>query len=377
MSKRRLNFRVAALALATGLLMASAQASAQKPEVSAARSGESSRKPSGTTRMEPFIEADAIAIGKWLVAQKLQALTKTQKVPAAQKPAEKAKAASGPVASRNAASSSTPSARPPAPERRPMAPINAPAPPAPSEGLTIDNALEMRVALIKAADFVAIATSNDGAIVSLDGEGLKGLAANQSYSAMLSGGGLAVDGEAMPGAVWVQSNGGYVAVGNRWYRGRVLLLLRPSGILAVNYVMLNEYLYSVVGAEMSPSWPLESLKAQAVAARSYALVHNVRHSGRDYDLDDTTRYQAYRGIATETNTTQAAVQATAGEFISHEGGIVESLYAATQDIVNDAHSGFGMSQTGALDLSQQGYQYHEILGFYYPQTAVGRLDISE
>ena len=68
-------------------------------------------------------------------------------------------------------------------------------------------------------------------------------------------------------------------------------------------------------AKLYVHWPLEALKAQAVAARSYALTHHVRHANRAYDLDNTQRYQAYLGIAKETNTTQAAVAATTGEFI--------------------------------------------------------------
>ena len=126
---------------------------------------------------------------------------------------------------------------------------------------------------------------------------------------------------------------------------------------------------------MSPGWAIESLKAQAVAARSYALTHNIRPASEDYfDLDNTQRFQAYKGIGREASTTQAAVQATAGEFISHEGGIVESLYAASQAIVDDAHSGAGMSQLGAKDLAEQGYSYQEILAHYYPGTALGRIE---
>ncbi|MEO0540313.1 MAG: SpoIID/LytB domain-containing protein [Cyanobacteria bacterium P01_A01_bin.105] len=328
--------------------------------------------------IEPFIKADAIALGKWLVMQKLKTLTR-----AAVAPTPPTTASTDGSLSQSATSPATTSLgeagnnRPlPAAERQPALVPAAPQPPAPSDSLTIDAALEMRVALVRDARSVTIAASNGGAVVSLEGEGLKRLAPNQAYRASDQGN-LTLDGDTLPGAVWVQGQGGVVAVGDRWYRGRVLLLLRENGILVVNYVMLQEYLYSVVGAEMSASWPIESLKAQAVAARSYALVHNVRHSGREYDLDDTTRYQAYKGVMTETNTTQAAVHQTAGEFISHNGGIVESLYAATQDIVNNAHSGFGMSQMGALDLSRQGYRYNEILAVYYPQTAVGRIDIGE
>ncbi|NJM57326.1 MAG: SpoIID/LytB domain-containing protein, partial [Synechococcales cyanobacterium RU_4_20] len=55
------------------------------------------------------------------------------------------------------------------------------------------------------------------------------------------------------------------------------------------------------------------------------------------------------------------------------GGIVESLYAASDEIVMEAFKGGGMSQTGARDLSQQGYNYLQILGYYYPKTSLGRL----
>jgi peptidoglycan hydrolase-like amidase len=310
------------------------------------------------------------------MSQKLKALSLN---PSPQKTTQGAKAAkpeqsdSAQQSARPAAAQTSTAQSRPAPGKR----AAAPRPPAASGKLTIDAALEMRVALVKDAASVVVATSNGGRVVSLEGQVLQTLGSGQGYQADISSGGLRLQGRSVPGAVWVQPDNGYVAVGDRWYRGQVLLLLRENGILAVNYVLLQDYLYSVVGAEMSASWPIEALKAQAVAARSYAMVHSVRWANRDYDLDNTPRYQAYGGLAKEANTTQAAVHATAGEFISHQGGIVESLYAATQDIVNDAHRGFGMSQTGALDLARQGYPYHEILGYYYPQTAIGRLDVSE
>ncbi|PZO59255.1 MAG: stage II sporulation protein, partial [Phormidesmis priestleyi] len=64
----------------------------------------------------------------------------------------------------------------------------------------------------------------------------------------------------------------------------------------------------------------------------------------------------------------------AREFISRDGGIVGSLYAASQAIVDDAHGGSGMSQLGARDLAAQGHSYTDILGYYYPGTALGRLE---
>ncbi len=264
---------------------------------------------------------------------------------------------------------------------QPAEQAKAAAPPAPQvapvqfTGNTVDTVLEMRVAVAKDVEAIAFATSNGGVITDLDGNALKSLTAETTSLATI-GNGISVDGASLPTAFWVYpENGAYVAVGNTWYRGRVLVALRDRGLIAVNYVLLGDYLYSVVGSEMSASWSLEALKAQAVAARSYALTHNIHPASEAYfDLDNTPRFQAYTGISREANTTQAAVQATAGEFISHQGGIVESLYAASQAIVDSAHSGSGMSQLGARDMADQGYGYMEILGYYYPGTALGRLE---
>ena len=252
----------------------------------------------------------------------------------------------------------------------------APAPKAAFTGTTIDSVLEMRVAVAKDVSAIGFATSSSGTVTDLAGNVLKSLPAETASLASISNG-LTIDGKPVSGGVfWIYpEDGGYVAIGDSWYRGRVLVALRDRGLIAVNYVLLGDYLYSVVGSEMSPDWSIESLKAQAVAARSYALTHNINPASEAYfDLDNTPRFQAYRGISREANTTQAAVQATSGEFISHEGGIVESLYAASQDIVDDAHSGSGMSQLGAKDLAEQGYGYAEILAHYYPGTALGRIE---
>ena len=146
-------------------------------------------------------------------------------------------------------------------------------------------------------------------------------------------------------------------------------------ILAINYVDLEQYLASVVGSEIIASAPLAALKAQAIAARSYALVHLARSASSLYDLGASQRWQVYKGLNTEYNTTQAAVSETAGQVLSYQGGIVESTYAATEEIIAKAHGGRGMSQEGAVDLAEQGYGYQQILAVYYPGAEVARLEL--
>lgn len=278
---------------------------------------------------------------------------------------------------------STASAAPAAPSASPRANRSLPQPPTPPRpatnaafdpAKTIDTNLEMRVAVAKGVSSLEVATSNDGYLMDLNGQGFCNLPAQQSMVLRPQGGGLGYGGCQLTNTVWLEpGEGGYVYVGDKWFKGRVLLMVNGATLTAVNFVLMHDYLSSVVGSEMYVTWPLEALKAQAVAARSYALVHHVRHASRPYDLDNTQRYQAYLGIAKETNTTQAAVAATTGEFISYNGGIVESLYAASDAIVQSAHRGRGMSQTGAMELARQGYGYTEILGNYYPNTSLSRL----
>ena len=131
----------------------------------------------------------------------------------------------------------------------------------------------------------------------------------------------------------------------------------------------------VVGAEMPSAWNEEALKAQAVAARSYGLVHLIRPASSDWNLGDTTRWQAYAGQASSTARTRKAAEATRGLVLSHQGGLVESLYAATQAIVDEAHSHLGasMSQHGAQKLAQQGLTYNQILDRYYNGASLARI----
>lgn len=332
----------------------------------------------GKLPLQPWLQSDTLSVNPWIIYRQAEAFVGST---AAQPSSPAAQPGATKVGSATQNSTSTKDTAPTASgATAPTAPIvkSAAAPPPPSSGsLTIDAVLEMRVALTRDVSTVSLAASTGGVITDLDGNTLRSLSAQSGYTATIGSQGIAIDGATLPTAVWVYPNeGGYLAIGNSWYRGRLLLAIRETGLIAVNHVLLRDYLYSVVGSEMSPSWSIEALKAQAIAARSYALTHNIRPASNDYyDLDNTPRFQAYGGVDKEANTTQTAVNETSGEFISQAGGIVESLYAASQDIVNTAHGGRGMSQLDALKFAEQGYQYADILAYYYPGTALARLEM--
>jgi stage II sporulation protein D len=127
--------------------------------------------------------------------------------------------------------------------------------------------------------------------------------------------------EFRPGATALALNG-------RGYRGSLRVLkLGPAKVRIVNVVDLDLYLRGVVPSEMPKSWALEALKAQAVAARSYALAH--LHSGSGFDLYPDTRDQVYLGIPHEAPSTTAAVNATAGQVVLYKGKVANTYFFST------------------------------------------------
>ncbi len=123
-------------------------------------------------------------------------------------------------------------------------------------------------------------------------------------------------------------------LGDRSYRGRIEIgrYGGKSSLTAVNVVPLEEYLYGVVPCEMPASWHTEALKAQAVCARSYALIKAGYHAETDikrgFRMVDTVQSQVYGGISYEHPRSTAAVNATKGETLCYENRTVTGYYFA-------------------------------------------------
>ena len=101
----------------------------------------------------------------------------------------------------------------------------------------------------------------------------------------------------------------------------------PSGLMAVNALDLENYVRGVVPAEIPATWPAEALKAQALAARTYALTTRKPVTGFDQYAD--TRSQVYRGVSAEKPTSDAAIAATAGEVVTYQGNPVVTYFFST------------------------------------------------
>ena len=106
---------------------------------------------------------------------------------------------------------------------------------------------------------------------------------------------------------------------------------RASGddITVVNVVSMDDYIKGVIPYEMSPSWPIEALKAQALCAKSYAVTCIGKHNSQGFDLCNTTDCQVYYGTKTATDNSDSAVEAVSGLYVLYNGEVAETYYHAS------------------------------------------------
>jgi stage II sporulation protein D len=132
--------------------------------------------------------------------------------------------------------------------------------------------------------------------------------------------------------IHAQPVSGALRVNGTAYRGGVRLLRgRDGGVTAVNTVALEDYLLGVVPAEIGqrPMGELEAVKAQAVAARTYALSYLSARDSLGFDVFGDVGDQVYRGIASESEVTTRAVRETRGVVATYAGRLVEAYYHST------------------------------------------------
>jgi stage II sporulation protein D len=118
----------------------------------------------------------------------------------------------------------------------------------------------------------------------------------------------------------------YLTLGNR-YRGTFLVDVLDGKLRVIDIVGLEQYLWGVVPSEMPSTWASEALKAQAVAARSYALA--TRAVGAPFDVYSDTRSQMYLGVDHESPATTAAVNATKGKVVLWQGKVATTFFFST------------------------------------------------
>jgi stage II sporulation protein D len=143
-------------------------------------------------------------------------------------------------------------------------------------------------------------------------------------------GGLLIAGVKFPESVEIHSTqSADLFINNKPFRGFVSVHRQPDGTLAaVNHIDVEDYLYGVLYHEVGSWWPMESLKAQAVAARTYALHHKKFTSGRKFDVYNNQSSQMYGGADSERSRSNAAVDETRGEVLTFKGAMFPAYYHA-------------------------------------------------
>ena len=109
------------------------------------------------------------------------------------------------------------------------------------------------------------------------------------------------------------------------YRGDLIIIPKASSIRFINRLTLEKYLYGVVPNEVSASWPVNAIKAQILAARTYAY-SNINSNSDEFDLYPDQRSQVYRGLSSEFSTVNSLVEQTAGEVITYNGNTISALF---------------------------------------------------
>jgi stage II sporulation protein D len=175
----------------------------------------------------------------------------------------------------------------------------------------------------------------------------------------------------LPAGQWVRLKADIeqnVKVNGLSYRGDVWVRAVKGQIFVINSLDLEEYLYGVIPREISPSWPEQALKTQAVAARTYALYHIIKRKHEIYDVFSTTSSQVYGGKVSEHPSAIRAVDQTKGEVLTCKEKLVLALYHAnsggkTEQMENVWPGGFTYLKSVKDDFSikKPGYSWDKNL----------------
>lgn len=185
----------------------------------------------------------------------------------------------------------------------------------------VDNSARIKVNILKTAYPVSIAAKSKIRVMDLRTR--KVLMSGQNKK-------LTFVPDKLSSNVLIESWDSPLIVNDKPYRGTIQLHNVAGKLYVVNVVTMEEYLYSVVASEMSPSWPAEAIKSQAVAARTYAYYHlQNKKPNSIYDLDSTTKFQVYKGMSVEGELANQAVRDTKGIIMSYENKPILALFHST------------------------------------------------
>ncbi|HEV8251454.1 MAG TPA: SpoIID/LytB domain-containing protein [Gaiellaceae bacterium] len=187
---------------------------------------------------------------------------------------------------------------------------------------------QVRILLVDGATTLAIASQAPFAVEDATGESY-----DLAAGSLTLGNGLRIKvdpdkpAKQLTGPLVFKAGAAPLSVDGKRYRGALEVSVVNGRLRVVNVVGLDAYLLGVVPSEVPFTWPAEALKAQAVAARSYALA--IRKPGRPFDAYADVRSQVYGGLDAEKPQTTDAVQATSGQIVLYGGKVATTYFFST------------------------------------------------
>lgn len=190
----------------------------------------------------------------------------------------------------------------------------------------------IRVGLLQGQEIVTISAENDFVIKDIDNNKNYKFDKSKNVQLRQSERKIYIDkkGKETTTLIVAVKNNAPVVVNNKHYRGTLIIQSHKAGLTVINRVLLEDYLRGVVPEEMPYNWSKEALKAQAVAARTFALYDklNKKHTQEGFDVYATTECQVYGGIASETSSTDNAIKATSGQIITYNNEPICAVFHA-------------------------------------------------
>lgn len=120
----------------------------------------------------------------------------------------------------------------------------------------------------------------------------------------------------------------FIRINGRRYRDTVVVRNEKGKLTVINELGLDGYLFGVLPVEVSPKWPMEALKAQAIVSRTYVLANLGKYGSKGYDMSSNVFSQVYRGVEVESAATNKAVKETAGMVLTYKGKLSKAFFFA-------------------------------------------------
>lgn len=157
---------------------------------------------------------------------------------------------------------------------------------------------------------------------------------------------------------------GTIFYNNKEYRGAFEVRNNGDLFRIINIVGMSDYLSSLLGREMSSTWPLEALKAQAVCARNYALTIGGKHASYGFDICAEQHCQVYGGVASEAKSTRRAVEETEGVIVTYKDKVVPLYYFSCDGGYTEDSENVWVSAEGYLRGKKDVYENPEFAKLY-------------